>query len=99
MKAMSLILILTIFVSCGKDAGEKKSINQAEPDSLTISPDDHELKEIILKQKIWKQSELMMTIVMARGTRKNSFRKLDRMMNINCNETTGNCSVSSKERQ
>ncbi len=96
---LTIIFLLSTAVSCGKDAGKKESENRTESENLIMSREETDLKEKILKTRSWKQSDLMMTVVLARGTSKKTFRKLDRLININCNETTGYCSVSSKEIQ
>lgn len=99
MKMLTIILLLLTFISCGKDVGGKSAEKKSESETLTIGREENDLKEKILKKKSWKQSDLMKTIVLARGTNKYTFRKLDQLMNINCNQATGNCSPASKEIQ
>ncbi len=96
MKLMNLFFLLMTIVSCGKEAGGKKSENKTEQETLTMSGEETALKEKLMKKRIWKQSELLKTIILTKGTTKLTLRKLDSLININCNGTTGSCSLSPK---
>ena len=96
MKTISLFTLIALLVSCGKETGGNDATSQ-ESESLSISREEEMLGEKLLKKKDWKQSELLKAIVLSPGTKKFTMRRLDRIITINCNGTTGNCSLTPKD--
>lgn len=97
-KIVSLFFI-AFLVSCGSGGGSGEKSEGISSDTLTLNTNEERLVEKILEKSVWDQKELLSVIVLNPGTGDNTLRKLDKIIEINCNELSGLCTLSQKEKQ
>ena len=93
---LSLVLILT---ACGASQSESTKSTSSDPVTgsvPTLTKQEAQLVTKLIKAMIMRQDELMMELSSIDNPSEETLKKLDRIISIDCSETTGECSFIRK---
>lgn len=98
-KFILLMTTLMLLASCGsKTSGtdQEKSIDPIV-DNSELTPGELALKTKLLETGVLSQKELLQTLVNFRELKQTTMKKLDRFINVECIQSKGLCTVTSKD--
>lgn len=98
MKTFLLFMMVILATACGsgKGGGTNSSI-KSEPVKGELSSDERELVQKLIEVKSLPQKDLMKEFLKLETLSKETFKKFDAYLIINCSQSDGLCELTQKE--
>jgi hypothetical protein len=92
------IMSCLLFISCGKNSNESTKTSLKNPvRSIELSIKESEFIQSLLEKGSMEQNELMKNLASLPDYNQETLKKLDSVINLSCNQSSGLCYFSSKE--